>query len=42
MLDNYMWMIGTLPKEVITPLIKGDHPELDATSELDVDGIKKY
>jgi len=42
MLDNYMWMIGTLPKEVITPLIKGDHPELDATSELDVNGIKKY
>ena len=42
MLDNYMRMFGTLPKEVITPLIKGDHPELDATSELDVDGVKKY
>ena len=42
MLDNYVRMFGALPKEVISPLIKGDHPELDATSELDVDGIKKY
>ena len=42
MLDNYTRMFGTLPKEVITPLIKGDHPDLDATSELDVDGVKKY
>ena len=42
MLDNYVRMFGALPKEVITPLVKGDHPELDATSELDVDGIKKY
>ena len=42
MLDNYVRMFGTLPKEGITPLIKGDHPELDATSELDIDGLKKY
>jgi len=42
MLDNYVRMFGALPKEVITPLIKGDHPELDATSELDIDGLKKY
>ena len=42
MLDNYMRMFGALPKEVITPLVKGDHPELDVTNELDVDGIKKY
>ena len=42
MLDNYTRMFGTLPKEVITPLVKGDHPELDATNELGVDGIKKY
>ena len=42
MLDNYVRMFGALPKEVITPLIKGDLPDLDATSELDIDGLKKY
>ena len=27
---------------MVTPLAKGDHPELDATEELDADGVKKY
>ena len=41
-LDNYVRMFGESPREVITPLVKGDHPELDTTEELDADGVKKY
>ncbi len=42
MLDNYSRMFDGLPREVATPLIKGDHPELDTSHELDSDGIKVY
>ena len=42
MLENYVRMFGALSREVITPLVKGDHPELDTTKELNIDGIKKY
>ena len=42
MLDNYVRMFGESPREVITPLVKGDHPEVDTTEELDADGVKKY
>jgi hypothetical protein len=42
MLKNYEQMFGEPPKEFLTPLDKDDHPELDMTPELDIDGIKKY
>ena len=42
MLDNYVRMFGESPREVITPLVKGDHPEFDTTEELDANGVKKY
>jgi hypothetical protein len=42
MLKNYERMFGEPPKEFLTPLDKDDHPELDMTPELDLDGIKKY
>ena len=42
MLDKYVRTFGESPREVITLLVKGDHPELDTTEELDADGIKKY
>jgi hypothetical protein len=33
---------GKTPKEHLTPLLdKDDHPELNTTTELDIDGIKK-
>jgi hypothetical protein len=35
-------MLGCNPKEYISPLEKGDHPEIDETKELGEDGIKKY
>ena len=35
-------MFGSKPKEYISPLEKGDHPELDTSEELDNDGIQKY
>ena len=43
MADGYRTMFGTNPKgNVISPLEKGDHPELDDSNLLDEDGIDKY
>jgi hypothetical protein len=42
MLKNYEWMFGEPRKEFLTSLDKDDHPELDMTPELDLDGIKKH
>ena len=42
MLDNYVRIFGESLREVIPPLVKGDHPDLDTTEELDIDRIKKY
>jgi hypothetical protein len=33
---------GESPKEQMTPLDKDDHPELNMTPELDIDGNKKH
>jgi hypothetical protein len=35
-------MFGCKPREYTSPLEKGDHPEIDTSEELDVDGIKRY
>jgi hypothetical protein len=35
-------MFGTNPKEETSPLVKGDHPELDDSEELNAEGIKQY
>jgi Reverse transcriptase (RNA-dependent DNA polymerase) len=40
--EQYERMFGTKPKEYVSPLEKGDHPEADTTEELDLEGIKKY
>ena len=42
MVTQYTSMFGSKPKEYISPLEKGDHPELDTSEELDNDGIQKY
>ncbi len=43
MVTAYEQMFGEKPRHTVTsPLEKGDHPELDTSEELDVEGIKKY
>ena len=42
MLDTYKRNFGSSPKQYSSPLEKGDHPELDMSPLLDLDGIKLY
>jgi hypothetical protein len=41
-MDQYENIFGCKPKEYTSPLEKGEHPEIDDTEDLDIDGIKKY
>ena len=41
-LDNYRRLFGVLPRQVTSPLTKGDHPELDTSELLDMEGIQIY
>jgi len=42
-LGNFQRIFGERPtKRTQSPLEKGDHPEVDTSPELDMDGIKKY
>ena len=40
--DNYQRIFGTQPKQVQSPLVKGDHPELDSSELLDHEDTKIY
>jgi hypothetical protein len=42
LIDQHQNMFGCKPSEYTSPLEKCDHPEIDASAELDVDGIKRY
>ena len=43
MIDAFVELFGHQPKRNVTsPLEKNDHPELDMSEELDMEGIKKY
>ena len=43
MMESYLRMFGTKPKATYSsPIERGDHPELDTTEELDMNGIKQY
>ena len=42
MLENYRRIYGTMPKKAHSPLVKNDHPELDATDLLDIEETKVY
>jgi hypothetical protein len=43
MSDNYMRVFGERPKQtVMSPLEKGNHPELDDMPFLEADGIQDY
>lgn len=41
-LNNYERLFGCKPKQATSPLVKGDHPELDTTALLETDDISKY
>ena len=41
-LDNYRHLFGTWPKEVTSPLVDGDHPELDESELLNEEDQKIY
>ena len=42
MIEAYVRMFGSKPKQYATPLEHGDHPEMDTSMELDLDDIKKF
>ena len=42
MLENYQRLYDAKPKEFISPMVNGDHPELDDSPELHDEGIKLY
>jgi hypothetical protein len=42
MMEQYERMFQEQPKQYVSPLEKGDHPELDSTPELGDAGIKQY
>ena len=42
MMDNYKRIYGQNPKQATSPLTKGDHPEIDTSDLLDIEGIKIY
>ena len=39
---TYEHLFGSKPKHYVSPLEKGDHPELDTSEILDFDGVQKY
>ena len=41
-LDNYERIFGSLPKKASSPLVKGDHPELDGSPLLGFDNVRIY
>ena len=42
MLENYLRIFGSLPKPAKSPLVSGDHPELDTSELLDLEWTKIY
>jgi hypothetical protein len=42
MIKSYKRMFGQKPKEYSSPLEKGDHPKLDTSEFIDIEGIKNY
>ena len=39
---NFERLFGHKPKQYVSPLVEGDHPELDTSALLDAEGIKLY
>jgi hypothetical protein len=42
LIQEYERMFGQKPKEYCSPLEKGDHPEVDTSEFIDLEGIKMY
>ena len=42
MMDNYKRLYGKFPKQYVSPIEEGDHPEIDTSELLNIDGIKIY
>ena len=42
LISSYTKMFDSYPTERTSPLVRGDHPELDDSPELDQEGIKQY
>jgi hypothetical protein len=42
LLNNYQTMFGVLPTEANSPVVSGDHPELDESEEVNEEGIRQY
>jgi hypothetical protein len=42
MIANFERMFNQKPKPASSPIEKGDHPEIDTSEELDIEGISKY
>ena len=40
--NNYQQIFGTQPKQASSPLVKGDHPELDNSELLEIEDMKIY
>ena len=42
LIDGYVRMFGSKPRQYTSPLENGDHPEIDDSIELELEDIKKY
>jgi hypothetical protein len=42
MIETYIRLFGSKPKQYSTPLVHGDHPEIDDSQECELEDIKKY
>jgi histone deacetylase 1/2 len=42
MVEDYIRMFGEKPKPASSPMERGDHPEIDISEELDLNGMKQY
>ena len=42
MIETYERLFGEKPRKATSPLVKGDHPELDTSELLDDDGTRIY
>jgi hypothetical protein len=42
MIETYVRLFGSKPRQYSSPLEHGDHPEIDDSKELELEDIKKY
>jgi hypothetical protein len=42
MINSYEQMFGSKPKQYLSPLDHGDHPEIHTSKELELEDIKRF